>query len=90
MKNLIKKTLPVFLIAATFGTSSAMAAGNPELVMQQLGSLHISKSVVQQAQAKEQAFENGLDTKLDVNLEKSMDELQKQIDKKLADKLDKA
>ncbi|MEH6396343.1 hypothetical protein [Pseudoalteromonas sp.] len=90
MKNLIKKALPVFLIAATFGTSSAMAAGNPELVMQQLGSVHVSKSMVQKAQAKNQAFENELDTKLDMSLEKSMNELQKQIDKKLADKLNKA
>lgn len=90
MKNLIKKTLPVLLITAAFGASSAMAAGNPELVMQQLGSVHISKSVVQQAQAKEQVFENGLDTKLNMSLEKSIDELQKQIDAKLADKLSKA
>ncbi len=90
MNKLIKKALPVLLVAATFATSSAMAAGNPELVVQQLGNVHISKAVVQNAQKKEQTFESWLDTKLNLNLEKSMQNLQKQIDQNLANKLNKA
>ncbi|MBB1292527.1 hypothetical protein [Pseudoalteromonas sp. SR41-4] len=89
MKKLIKKALPVILIIATFCTSSAMAAGNPELIMQQLSSVHISKVVMQNPQQKELRFENSLNTKLNVKLEKSMREIQKQIDNKLTDQLDK-
>ncbi|MCQ8879182.1 hypothetical protein NQT69_14320 [Pseudoalteromonas shioyasakiensis] len=90
MNKLIKKALPVLLVAATFGTSSAMAAGNPELVAQQLGSVHISKANIQHAQQKELTFENGLNKKLNVNLEKSMQDMQKQVDQNLAKKLNKA
>lgn len=89
MKTLIKKALPVLLITATFGTSSAMAAGNPEVIMQQLSSVHISKSVMQNAQQKELQFESSLSTKLNAKLEKSMQEIQKQIDNKLTDQLGK-
>ncbi|KPH62182.1 hypothetical protein AMS58_09895 [Pseudoalteromonas porphyrae] len=88
MKNLIKKTLSALIITAAFTSSATMAAGKPELVMQQLSSAHLPKSITQYSHTKEQAFQSSLSTKLDMSLEKSMSDIHKKINKELSDKLD--
>ena len=84
MKNTIAKSITAIVLTGLIASPAAMAAGKTELVMQQLGAQHVSKTLVKQVQHKNEINHQKLEMRLDKKLDLSIDEVNQRIDAQLA------
>lgn len=87
MKNTIAKSITAIVLTGLIASPAAMAAGKTDLVMQQFGTQHVSKTLVKQVQHKNEVSHQQLELRLDKKLNLSIDDINQRIDAQLAKQL---